>query len=353
MEYSESFIDSGVVYEHTCKCCGGEKHFVKGVIKYGYFFLESLPFCPVGRRVQLTCADCGHVANTSELTENLNKRLLASSFHLFQYLIRFAGTFLLTYIMFSWWQSHQDEKRLMAKLIAEPQINDFMLFDVRMLPGEKRPNEKYQIAKVVDITGDTISLSFGSFYYKFQASFRDAIANGQVRVPSYFSKNHTLFSLAKLKQMYQQQAIVIVARPDQNMLYGNFVINHTGYRVGSTYFPGERQFASGLAFEQAHYLENYKQQAFAKFVEAAELGFALAQIKLAEYYLASDVVSTDFYQALYWLEQASLQSHKRAINKYGIICQQTTGCDVNSFYQRLIDAGVNLTVNINGEREVK
>ena len=353
MEYSESFVDGGIVYEHKCQRCGGDKHFVNGAIKYAFFYLESLPFCPVGRRVQLTCADCGHVAKTKDIASDLYAKLLASSFTIYQFILRCAGAFLLLYLLFSWWQKHVQAQENTAQLVATPAINDFLLFDARKLPIALRPEQKYQVAKIVDITGDTISLTFGNFYYRFQSSFRDAIASGQVRSFGYFEKNHRLYSYDQMQQLLANEAIVTAARPEGNMLFGNYVINDTGYHVGSTYYPGERQYASGLAFEQAHYLKGYKQEAFNKFTQAAELDFVLAQIKLAEYYLASDVVEADFQQALYWLEQASLQSNERAIKKYAIVCQQTKGCDVNSFYQRVIDSGVNLTVNIKGEREIK
>ncbi|NMP33181.1 sel1 repeat family protein [Thalassotalea sp. M1531] len=345
MEYGESLINGGVTYQHKCECCGCEKHNVQGAIQYAYLFLESLPFYPVGRSVTLECAECLHITKPQDLDSALYKQLLSSVFTIYHFVLKFFGLFLVCYLMFSWWQSEQEESRITENLVSYPQINDFMLLDFRKISKDMRPHEIYRIAKVVDITGNTVSLAFGNFFYKHESSFEDAIMSGQTRAYSYFGKNNHNFSIAQLATLLEREAIVRAARPEGNMLFGNYVINDTGYRMGSTYIPGERKYASGLAFEQATYIQEHNIKAFFKFEESANLGFALGQIRLAELYLAGEIIETDLSKALYWLEQASMQSYERAIKKYSIVCQQTKGCDVQAFYSRLIDAGVNLSVN--------
>jgi len=345
MEYSESLIDGGVTYRHKCQCCGNEKHHVMGSIKYAYLFLESLPIYPTGRHIILECSECLHITLPDDVDKTLYRHLSSSIFTVYHFAIKFLGLFLLLFVMLNWWQSQQEQTRVVQNIVSYPQINDFMLLDYRKLSGNTRPHEKFRIAKVIDITGETVSLAYGNFYYRHQSSFREAIASGQTRAFSYFGKSSHNFKVSELEDLFSQGGIVKAARPQGNMLFGNFIIHDTGYKVGSTYIPGERQYASGLAFEQATYLQEYEVKALAKFEESAYLGFALAQIKLAELYLEGDVLETNLNKALYWLELAALQSYEKAIKKYAIVCNQTKSCDLNAFYQRILDAGVNLTVN--------
>lgn len=348
MEYGESLVKGGITYDHKCECCGYEKHRVQGVIRYVYFILESIPLFPVSRNIKLECVECLHIVEPHSIESKLKQSLMKSAFTIYQFIFRFIGILLIAYALLNWWQSSQLQQKQIAHIVSYPQINDFFLIDYRKLSDDLRPNEKYRIAKVIDITGDTVSLVYGNFFYAYQSSFEDAISRGQTRAFSYFSKNSTHYTFAEFKDLLKQEAIVTAARPEGNFLFGNLVINDTGYRVSATYNPGEREYASGLAFEQASYLQNYKLKAFEKFQKSAELGFALGQIKLAEYYLVGDVVASDLHSALYWLELAAMQSYKRAIKKYTIVCQQTKGCDEGQFYQRLINSGVNLTVNKSG-----
>ncbi len=345
MEYGESTTNGGVTYQHQCSHCGGNKHHVKGCIRYAYVFLQSLPLYPVGRRIELECTECLTRVDQQGIDAQLYKQLLGSAFTIYQFLIKFTGLILLIYLAASWWQERQAEQRQLEQLVSYPQINDFLLIDYRKLNNHYRPHEKFRIAKVVDLTGDTVSVIYGNFFYQHQSSFEEAISSGQTRAFSYFGKNSHNFTQAQFTDLYQREGIVKAARPEGNMLFGNFIISDTGYQVSTSYIPGEREYASGLAFERASYIEDHLVKAFMKFEQSATQGFAAGQIKLAEIYLAGDVVKSDFDTALYWLEQASLQSNKRAIKKFAIVCQQTKACDLASFYQRLLDFGVNITVN--------
>lgn len=348
MDYSESLVNGGVTYQHKCTCCENNKHHVKGVIRYAYFILESLPLFPVGRTIKLECSECLNIVEHNDIESALRRTLTKTSFTIYQFAFRFLGVFLIAYGVFSWWQSTVEKRAEVEYIVNFPQINDFFLLDYRKISNDLRPNEKYRVAKIIDMTGDTISFAYGNFFYSYQSSFEGAISSGQTRSFSYFSKNSYHYTIDEFNALYRKGGVVKAARPKANMLFGNFVINETGYQVGGAYNPGERQFASGLAFEQANYLQDYKFKAFQQFEKSADMGFSLGQIKLAEYYLAGDVVHTDFQSALYWLEAAALQSRERAIKKYVIVCQQTKGCDERGFYQRLIDNGVNLTVNNSG-----
>ncbi|WP_448212450.1 hypothetical protein [Colwellia sp. MEBiC06753] len=345
MEYSESIINGGVTYKHQCLKCGCEKHNVRGNIRYAYLLLESLPIYPVGKSIKLECVNCLHIVEQAQLEKSLYRQLQSSVFTIYHFLVKFLGLFLIAFALFSWWQSAEQSQRNIERIVSYPQVNDFMLLDQRVLATDTRPHENYRIAKIVDVTGDTVSLVFGNILYRHESAFENAIAAGQTRVFSYFGGREYHFTETDLVALYERGGIVKAARPTANMLFGNFVINDTGYRIGSGYIAGEREYVSGLAFEQASYLEDHQIKAFNKFLAAAEMGFALGQIKLAELYLAGEVIETNLHSALIWLEKAALQSNESAVKKYAIVCKQTKGCSVTSFYQRLIDHGVNLTVN--------
>ncbi|MFD2167441.1 hypothetical protein ACFSJY_14395 [Thalassotalea euphylliae] len=349
MEYSESVINGGVTYGHKCAYCGNEKHHVKGAIKYTYLILESLPLFPVGKSVRLECTECLHIAERQDMASELYQKLSGSVFTIYHFLLKFLGVFLIAYGAYYWYQADNAHTLQTEKIVSYPQINDFMMIDYRHLSDDLRPHQRYRVAKVVDLTGDTVSLAVGNFYYRHESSFRDAIASGQTRAFNYFGKNHLNLRITKLNALYEAGGVTEAARPEGNMLFGNFVINDTGYRVGATYIPGEREYASGLAFEEANYLQDHEVEAFQRYEKSANMGFSLAQMKLAEYYMAGEVVEPNFHKALYWLESASLQSNERAVKKFTIVCSQTKGCDVNAFYQRLLDNGVNLTVNHQGK----
>lgn len=346
MEYSQSSINGGVTYHHVCEKCGHEKHHVKGAIKYAFIFLESLPMFPVGRSVSLECADCAYVTPQELIDESLKQQLHNNIFTIFHFAKKFAGLVLSILLCYFWWQSHVAIEKNTEKIIRAPQIHDYMMLDYRKFSDDLRPNERFRLAKVVDITGDTVSMVYGNYFYKRESAFEDVIKVGQVTNYRYFGKARYHFSYDELYQLYQEQAIVVAGRPEANFLYGTYVLSQQpGYQLSHEYIAGEREYASGLAFEQANYLADHLTDAFGFFEKSAKLGFYLGQIKLAEYYLTGKAVEVNFDQALHWLEMASLQSSETAINKFAIVCKQTRGCDLPAFYQRVIDQGVNLTVN--------
>jgi hypothetical protein len=58
MEYSEQIIKGCVIDELTCPDCGCNHHQVKGVIKYAFFFVESIPFFPIEKNTVVQCQQC-------------------------------------------------------------------------------------------------------------------------------------------------------------------------------------------------------------------------------------------------------------------------------------------------------
>jgi hypothetical protein len=240
-------------------------------------------------------------------------------------------------------QSQQEDAATLLYL-ASPKVDDIYFLDFRILSESLRPKEKYRIAKVVDVTGDIITLLYGNVYYLRQQSLKDSIRYGQLRYKDYFEGKRYDLPLVELKTMHDSSAIYMIKRPDQNMLYGNY-INDPKPELNSTlYIPGKRENIAGLSLLKANYLENNQAQAFEKFSRSAQLGFAQGQVNLAQMYLNAQYVDKDLSQAMFWFKQAALQSDKAGVLKYVIICRQVSYCQEGDFFQELTDAGVNIKV---------
>lgn len=69
------------------------------------------------------------------------------------------------WVVYSNYTSSQIENRQTHQIIVNPQVNDIYFIDSRIYGENRRPNDKYRIAKVVDITGDIITLLHGGYFY--------------------------------------------------------------------------------------------------------------------------------------------------------------------------------------------
>lgn len=245
-------------------------------------------------------------------------------------------------------KSQEDENQTLT-IISNPKINDIYFLDFRLLSKNLRPKEKYRIAKIVDITGDTITLLYGRFYYQYQNAAENGIRYGQLRYNDYFETKRYDISIDAIKDMYSSKAIYLAKRPIRNKLFGNFVspveVNPIKPKRVSPYLiPGKKENSRGEAFLNEKFSETNLKTAFDLFQISSNLGYAQGQINLAEMYINGRHVAKDFNKALHWLKQASLQSSKTAILKYGIICKQVVSCNVVDFYKELTNAGVNIKV---------
>ncbi|TYK67369.1 tetratricopeptide repeat protein [Colwellia echini] len=243
-------------------------------------------------------------------------------------------------------QSGQENKDT-VNYISHPKIDDIYFLDFRQLSDTLRPKQKYRIAKVVDITGDIVTLLYGNMFYLRQQTLIDSIRLGQLRFTEYFETKRYDLSLSELKAMHQSAAIYMVKRPDKNMLYGNYINDPEPENLNKThvYVAGKRENLQGLSLLKVNYLEDNLQEAFKLFSRSAELGFAQGQMNLGQMYLNGQYVDKDFNQALYWFKQAALQSDKAAVLKYVIVCRQVSSCYEEGFYKELTEAGVNIKVS--------
>ena len=236
------------------------------------------------------------------------------------------------------------------RYINSPKINDIYFLDFRLLSDSLRPKEKYRLAKVVDITGEVITLQYGNMFYLRQQSLKDSIRYGQLRYRKYFESKRYDFSHDQVKKLWQSGAIYLVKRPVLDRLFGNYVSPEKIHQNNDLFIPGKYENYSANSFFNSNYIENNLSQAFELFQQSAQLGFAEGQVNLAQMYLNGQSVEKNSKQALFWFKQAALQSYKPAILKYVIVCEQVSTCDLSTFYQSLIAAGVNIKVR---EMDVK
>lgn len=341
MEYTESIIHGGITNEITCVECGATEHKVKGIIKSAFFFVEFLPVFPVQKMPFIECAQCQLVSKSSAIPKSSMKKINARLFPFYRLASKFIGLAVLLLALTYWVVGKYQEQSLADRYIAAPQVNDFYFVDFRDISKALRPKQKYRLAKVADITGNTASLVFGNLFYLTQSAIPGSIRRGQVGNVRYFEGKRYDFTFDQLKDMRAAGTIFNVKRPRGNLIYGTPVFTAKQYVTSSVYYPGARQNNEGLAFQEATYVDGNYKTAFARFSRSAQLGFVYGQVNLGEMYLSDKHGARDVTLALYWFKQASLQSHKKAIEKYVLVCEQVARCHLPQFYQELKQAGVN------------
>ncbi|XPF93625.1 tetratricopeptide repeat protein [Colwellia sp. RE-S-Sl-9] len=248
------------------------------------------------------------------------------------------------YFSFTEYMDYKHQKDNSLAIILEPKINDIYFIDFRLIKKDLRPHEKYRIAKVVDITGDIVTLMYGGFYYQSKHAVINAIYYGQLGFKKYFETRRYDISHNEIKNMFSNGAIYLANRPIQNLLYGNVVGPMKENYRSSGLIYGKKENNKGVAFLNDRFNETGLESAFNFFQQSAELGYAKGQVNLAQMYINGQFVSKDFNKALHWLKLASLQSSKTAILKYGIVCKQVKECNLADFYQELTKSGVNIKV---------
>lgn len=259
-------------------------------------------------------------------------------------LLKFVVLILVVSLIAFKYQQHHHEQSLTEQLVLSPKIDDIYFLDFRLFNESLRPKEKYRIAKVFDITGDIITLRYGDLLFPSKHKAADSIRFGQLRYNEYFQPERFNFSHQEIQALRSAGAIYLVKRPWQNKVFGNFISPATPPENSSTFILGKKEYLSGDAYFEDPYDEQGLHKAFQYFTQSATLGFPKGQIRLAQMHLEGLATDKNLDLALYWLQQAALQSNKRAIIKYGIVCQQVESCNLVDFYQFLIESGVNLKV---------
>ncbi|WP_286263871.1 hypothetical protein [Thalassotalea atypica] len=238
----------------------------------------------------------------------------------------------------------KQETQQTNQYITHPKIGDIYFLDYRLLVKALRPEQRFRLAKLVDITGNVLTFRYGNLYYTSQHAIEQSIHFGQLRYGKYFEPKRYDFSHETVKSMAKQEAIYMVKRPIRDQLFGSFVSPARVKQKSQLNLPGRRENLEGLEWLKVKHREDNLHLAFDAFERSANLNFAPGQVNLAQMYLTDSPAVNSREQALFWLMKASLQSHKPAILKYVIVCQQVASCSEVAFYQELINAGVSIKV---------
>jgi TPR repeat protein len=356
MDYRESIVSLGITDKLLCPCCGNQQHRVNSVITYSFYFFEYLPIFPVKRDTRVQCLHCQNLAKVTH--KSSDRKLIFSDFSLalfnkLRLLSTFTGSIIFMLLLTYYFSEEQEKYRQSQQYIETPKVNDFYYLDYRKSSGDRRPNHKYRVAKIVDITGGTVSLTYSNYFYPLKRSLSDGIRLGHTRNYDYFEKNRQHYSLEELDSLFEQGFIYRVVRPElfsigiNSMAYmidGNAVSDVTVAKEKWFFIPGKRENTEGVAFLKATYIDDRIEQAFKLLKKSAELGYAPGQTNLAELYLTSTdrEGKGDVENAAHWLFQAALQGYQPAVEKYRVICQLEETCDINDFYRALDEAGTNL-----------
>jgi len=359
MDYRESTVSLGITDKLLCPCCGSQQHSVNSVITYGFYFFEYLPIFPVKRDTRLQCLQCNNLEQITGSSSDF--KLIFSNFTLalfnkLRLLSTFAGS-IITILLLSYYFSEEQEKhRQSQRYIDAPKVNDFYYLDYRKSAGGRRSQHKYRVAKIVDITGGIVSLSYGNYFYPLKKTLNDAVLFGHSTNFDYFEKQRQNYSTKELNSLFEQDFIYRVVRPElafigRNsavyMIEGHAVTNPTPVKEKWFFIPGKRENTQGVAILKANHVENRYEKAFERLQRSAELGYAPGQTNLAELYLTFDGSEEvrDVQMAAHWLFQAALQGYQPAIEKYKVICQLEESCNIEEFYRGLSEAGTNLRSN--------
>ena len=316
-----------------CEVCLHTHHSVIGSVKYGFMFLELLPFFPIKRKVTVACKSCKKIYNDKLINPVIYKEFKKSIFKFYRILPMYSGAIITLLMLFYWqWGLYQSELNT-QKYIQTPKVNDFYYFNQRQLSGSLHPNEKYSLAKVVSINDGMVSLVFGIFRFKRESSIEKDIRSGMVLDSRYFNKQRYLFSGKKLLDLYDEQTVISVKRPIYNRLFGNVVISNPPANVQM--IRGGRENERGLAFLQHSSIKSNVDNAYKYFLKSAVIGYSEGQLNLARLYISSGKTN----KALHWLKKSALQGNSRATELYWKNCKLESGCDVSVFKKKLKVAG--------------
>ncbi|GHG02710.1 tetratricopeptide repeat protein [Thalassotalea marina] len=301
----------------------------------------------------------GRSKGGNKFTDNLESKQPANIFLTFVGKPLFKIFFILAaflVLVFSWLYNAQEKLQTVhdnSLLYAHhPEIDDIYFLDYRLIGENLRSKQNFRVAKVIDITGDVVTMRYSELLFEFQNAAVNSIRYGQLRYDDYFQKARLNFNKNTLVQWVNSGAVYLIERPESGRLYGNFISPEKSIERMDPNTRGLREFESAQAYLDLEYDELAENKAFILLEKSANLDFDRAQILLAELYLSGIGTDKDKTQALYWFNKAALQSNEAAIHKYAIVCEQVDSCNVYDFYQQLFDYGVNIQVR-NGRYNVK
>jgi len=339
MEYSSFTLQGGVTKNLTCSVCHVDEINIQGKIKYGFFFLEFLPFVPTQKELILTCNKCQHQLDNNAIDVQQVHSIKRKLFKLHLLLPMYAGL-ILSLLALGYWQYQMYQEQLRTRAyIASPKVNDFYFIDYRGVAENLRPSQRYRVAKVTVVNSEQISVVYSRYFYPRISSIKNALKGGMMVDSRYFNQKEHVFTVKQLTQYYDDDVLLAVKRPHNNRLYGNYVLNEVS--INKQYkFLSKMYNDQGLAFMSHSEIEGNIEQAQQLFIKSAQLGFSQGQVNLAKSYLMSDNISG----ALQWFERASLQGNQDAITLYLQHCKVSDGCFKNSFIREMKKAGFEVSL---------
>ena len=180
---------------------------------------------------------------------------------------------------------------------------------------------------------EAVLIAFGNFLFMGKSSLTNDLRGGMVVDSRYFNRKSHLFSIAQLKDMYDDSTIFTVKRPMNNRLFGNVVT--TPAVIANEKSRGSNDNERGLAFLNARKSKENIVQARRYFLKSANLGYTPGQLNLAKLNLTSGHIE----EALHWFKQAALKGNELAIEFYWDTCKKLISCDVSTLSKELTAQG--------------
>lgn len=151
----------------TCASCGAQESHILVTGSYAHIFW--IPIFPYKKSLTIVCANCSMETKPKHASPEVKEfaKQLKSTVRLPLYM--FAGTGIIAaLIAFFIVQGFLNDQQI-EKYLEDPQVNDiYYMYDA----GESTAY-KYTIRKVVDVQGDSVSLTFNSFQYNYEPTVLD------------------------------------------------------------------------------------------------------------------------------------------------------------------------------------
>jgi len=333
VEYKQIEFNKITVDHLTCQSCSSKQHNVIGKLTYLYFFLESIPFVPVKKSINIVCNQCDTSFDVDSLSSSDYKAFSKKLFKLHALVPMYAGVIMVLLALSYWQYNSYQADSLSKEYIESPKVNDFYYINQKGIDDKIPHNKKYVLGKVVSLTPNTVSLVFSRFLFENKSSLANDIRSSKVIGAEYFNKKHHVFTRDKLINFYQNDTVLSVLRPKNSKLFGTLVL--TSNLSANKKVKGYSENRIGLSFMLDADNKASLEDAERFFLESANQGYVQGQLNLARLYL--DTNKTD--KALAWSKIAALKGYDLAIEFYTQHCSSSDDCDIATFNAELIEAG--------------
>ncbi len=292
--------------QKTCPHCHSEHYSLSNHSKVLRFTI--LPIIPLSINYQRQCDDCGYV--TSAPCHSLPALELISFIKYFIGLIFIA--YLLIQILLS--ASQQSDNEL--SYLNEPKLFDtYFVYSDKFTEKPKRI-KNLQVAQLINFDDKSMTFRVGNYTYKFNKDIEIAMRTSMLVQDNYFSSKTITYSKQQIKQLYKNNSIYKIMRPELYSLFGGFVMHpprpkplYTGVKLDKHNQEGITYFKDGLY-----------EEALKSFTLSAEDGYAWGQLNLGQMYRDGQGTEVNNEKAAYWLNKATLQGSPKAKIELAELC---------------------------------